>query len=152
MKNNTPKKPHFGPFSPNSAPYCPYLAPFWGCPGHPLAPFFVAPMAIVRGSLDQDQWVRRTKTVTMDDSSPPLHDQIYLCPSQSVLTLVRSLEFPKIPFSSLYQGHSIDNTHPAAVKTGDNNTSGKWISFGNIWELYHNHYWLNIVLLISEDK
>ena len=44
MKDNTPKRLHFGPFFPNFAPYGPHLAPYWGCLGHPLGPFFVAPM------------------------------------------------------------------------------------------------------------
>ena len=39
MKDNTSKRPYFGP-------YFPYFAPYWGCPGHPLGPFFVAPMVI----------------------------------------------------------------------------------------------------------
>jgi len=47
MKDNTPKRPYFGPYFPNFAPYSSNFAPYWGCPGHPLAPFFVAPMAVV---------------------------------------------------------------------------------------------------------
>ena len=44
MKDTTPKRPYFGPYFPNFAPYWPHFAPYWGCPGHPLGPFFVAPM------------------------------------------------------------------------------------------------------------
>ena len=39
MEDNATKNLHFAPYLSNFAPY-------WGCPGHPLGPFFVAPMAV----------------------------------------------------------------------------------------------------------
>ena len=45
MEDSTPNRAHFRPFpTPNFAPYWLHFAPYWGCPGHTLGPFFAAPM------------------------------------------------------------------------------------------------------------